>query len=66
MYSIMVTAISVMGGDEKGNIALRVGIEPTLLAFQVSMLTIKPFRLPAIITTNDFKIVIFYPGACHY
>ena len=39
LYNIIVTATTVMGVMRMGNIAPRAGIEPTSLAFQVSVLT---------------------------
>ena len=38
LYRIMVTAISAVGVMKMGNIVLRVGVEPTSLAFQASVL----------------------------
>ena len=42
----MVRATSVMGVMKMGNIVPTVGIEPTSLAFQASVLTITPPRFP--------------------
>ena len=44
----MVMATSVMSVMKMGNCVPIVGIEPTPLAFQVSVLTITPPRLPAV------------------
>ena len=42
--------IFVVGLATMGNIAPRAGIEPTSLAFRVSLLTITPLRLPDVAT----------------
>ena len=45
LYRIMVMATSVMGLMKMRNIAPRVGIEPTSLAFQANVLTVTQPRL---------------------
>ena len=39
-------------GDENGHCCSRMGIEPTYLAFWVSVLTITPSRLPDVTTLS--------------
>ena len=46
LYKIMITATSVVGVMKMGNIMPKAGIKPTSLAFQGSVLTITPHRLP--------------------
>ena len=46
----MLTATSVMGVMQMGNIVPRAGIKPTSLIFQASVLTIMPGRLPDVTT----------------
>ena len=48
LYNIMVTATRVVGLMKMGNIVPRVGIELTYLAFQASLLTNSPPRIPDI------------------
>ena len=43
-----------MGVMATGNIASRVGIEPTFLAFQASVLIISPSRPPDVNTTGNY------------
>ena len=48
----MFTAASIMGMIKMGDVAPRVGIEPTSLAFQASVITIPPVRLPDVTTLS--------------
>ena len=46
----LLTIITVLGVMKMGNIAPRVGIEPTSLAFRTSVLTISPPMFPHVTT----------------
>ena len=50
LYRILVKATMVVGVIKMGNIVSRVAIEPISLAFQASVLTIIPHRLPDVTT----------------
>ena len=50
LVQIIVTAIIVKDAMKMGNIVSRAEIEPTSLAFQASVLTIKPPRLHDVTT----------------
>ena len=56
-YRILVTETSAVKVMEMGNIAPRVGIEPISLAFQASVLSIPPSRLPDVITDLSMQLL---------